>query len=567
MAQDFRGTYMQIMAYHYILTDRDLLQKITPEYFDTQFLQSCFSVAKEYALKFRTPPSKEELKEELGRKVEMTDSLSDQIESLYSNRYEDSNVGSDYMSSNVKNIAKWQDSRRACFNIVEFIKKHENLVRENPELASVYREKIRMMFDEMISINYDEEESRGMDFWQAESHKQDKLKRRTTGYPFLDDCMDGGYWDGSFIVFAGAPKVGKSQFLCNLCAESVLNGFNSLYITLELPEPMIIGRIGSNIFNIPHADYEKIANTEKMVEVIQNFRKGRIIPPGEFLVKSYPTSSMTAEDLEAFVLKEELARSTEEKRFKFHHIFVDYINIMKNPNNEYTENTYVKIKNISEHLKGVGVRNNWTIVTATQTNKSQYDSSDISAKDVAESSGLGATVDLMFGIIKDESCMINSQYYIKCIYDRVAPHMDEKKLFNFDGKYLRLKEDKNSPVVSCVMERQKTALENSFAKSKQLRTGVVNGANNNNAVVPPPTKSGVPTPPKIVGNIDLIGDAAEMGYPQAPNGGNINPRMYDSTNKFDSVVPNVPIYAKPDTMPTDDGDEAFMFGNKNGIRR
>ena len=566
MLQEFMGSYMQIMAYHYILTDRDLLQKVKPELFSTQFLQSCFSVAKEYTLKYLTPPSRDELKEEMSKKVEMNDGLSDQIDSLYANSFENSNVSGDYIKDQVTHLAPWADMQMMCFKMAEFIKKHDNTVRENPSLSTVYKEKLRMMFDEAISVNYEQEESPGMDFWQAESHKQDKLARRTTGYSFLDDCMDGGYWDGSFIVFAGAPKVGKSQFLCNLCAESVLHGYNSLYITLELPEPMIIGRIGSNIFNIPHADYEKIANTEKMVETIQNFRKSRLIPPGEFLVKSYPTSSMTAEDLEAFVLKEELKRSTEGKRFKFQHIFVDYINIMKNPNNEYTENTYVKIKNISEHLKGVGVRNNWTIVTATQTNKSQYDSSDINAKDVAESSGLGATVDLMFGIIKDETCMINSQYYIKCIYDRVAPHMDEKKLFNFDGKYLRLKEDKNAPVISCVVERQKTVLESALAKSKNNGVAPKFGTNGNSgSVVPPPTaiKSGVPTPPKIVGNIDLVGD---IGYHQQGNG-NINPRMYEATNTFEPAAPNMSFYTKQDSMPSDDGDEAFMFGNKNGMVR
>ena len=49
---------------------------------------------------------------------------------------------------------------------------------------------------------------------------------------------------------------------------------------------------------------------------------------------------------------------------------------------------YMKIKQIAEDLRAMGIRNNWLIVTATQINRNGYNSSDISMTDVAESAGL-----------------------------------------------------------------------------------------------------------------------------------------------------------------------------------
>ena len=48
-------------------------------------------------------------------------------------------------------------------------------------------------------------------------------------------------------------------------------------------------------------------------------------------------------------------------------MIIDYINIMKNWRNPNSENTYMKIKQIAEDLRAAAQRNDWSIVTATQT--------------------------------------------------------------------------------------------------------------------------------------------------------------------------------------------------------
>ena len=162
--------------------------------------------------------------------------------------------------------------------------------------------------------------------------------------------------------------------------------------------------------------------------------------------------------------------STDGHPFKFKNVFVDYLNIMKNYRNPNSENTYMKIKQIAEDLRAMGKKNGWCIITATQTNRSQFDTNDINASQISESSGLGATVDAMFGIIADALMMAQGKYYLKCIYDRVSPQANKKKLFDCNFTYLRISENVSEGIVD-------TSLISPVASSNKFIVGAAKKRN------------------------------------------------------------------------------------------
>jgi hypothetical protein len=106
----------------------------------------------------------------------------------------------------------------------------------------------------------------------------------------------------------------------------------------------------------------------------------------------------------------------------------------------------MKIKQLAEDLKAIGLKHDWAMITATQTTRSQYDTSDMTGAQVAESSGLNATVDAMFGIIADSFMKARGEYYLKCLYDRVAPEDNKRKKYLNDKTFLRITEDISSPI-------------------------------------------------------------------------------------------------------------------------
>lgn len=100
----------------------------------------------------------------------------------------------------------------------------------------------------------------------------------------------------------------------------------------------------------------------------------------------------------------------------------------------------MKIKQIAEDLRAMGIRNNWLIVTATQITRSGYNASDITMTDIAESAGLSHTADVMLGIIQDDLMRANQEYWLKVLKIRDGEGKGNKCKLNIDWNYMRLTE-------------------------------------------------------------------------------------------------------------------------------
>ena len=117
---------------------------------------------------------------------------------------------------------------------------------------------------------------------------------------------------------------------------------------------------------------------------------------GSLVIKEYPTASAHSGHFKALLTELSLKKS-----FKPDIIFVDYLNICASSRYRANANvnSYSYIKAIAEELRGLAVETNVPIVSATQTTRSGYGSSDVELTDTSESFGLPATADLMLSLI------------------------------------------------------------------------------------------------------------------------------------------------------------------------
>jgi archaellum biogenesis ATPase FlaH len=293
---------------------------------------------------------------------------------------------------------------------------------------------------ERNSINFSFDE--GLDFFNPENHKQLTQNTFSSGFPFIDTVLGGGFSAKALYVFMGMPKVGKSLWLGNIAAQAVKTGHNVAVLSLEMSDRKYVKRMGANILGVPVSEYNKIADDEQaMKKKLGSMMYDNLKVPGHLTIKEFPTSQASVNDIERYLKKME-----EIKGIKFKVIVVDYINIMKNWRNANSENTYMKIKQIAEDLRGMAMQNNWSIITATQTKQGDFDASDLSINSAAESSGLVATVDGMFGIIQDPIMYANKEYKLKILANRDDGYKNAYKVFSVDYKYMRITEDVNVPM-------------------------------------------------------------------------------------------------------------------------
>jgi hypothetical protein len=106
----------------------------------------------------------------------------------------------------------------------------------------------------------------------------------------------------------------------------------------------------------------------------------------------------------------------------------------------------MKIKQISEDLRAVAMEEQWAIITATQTNRTGWDSSDLSISSVSESGALLHTIDGLFGIVVNPEMKAKGECYIKYLADRVSGMENTRKRFTFDRKFSRIEEDMEAQI-------------------------------------------------------------------------------------------------------------------------
>ena len=160
-------------------------------------------------------------------------------------------------------------------------------------------------------------------------------------------------------------------------------------------------------------------------------------------VTSDPSSDLPA-------LLQELALK---KSFKPDIIFIDYLNICASSRYRAGSNvnSYSYIKAIAEELRGLAVETNLPIVSATQTTRSGYGSSDVELTDTSESFGLPATADLMFALISTEELEGMNQIMVKQLKNRYNdPTIRKRFVIGIDRAKMRLYDCEQSAQVDIV---------------------------------------------------------------------------------------------------------------------
>jgi len=214
-----------------------------------------------------------------------------------------------------------------------------------------------------------------------------------------------------------------------------------------MAEERIAERIDANLLNVPIQDIAELPKSlyENKVAGIAKKTQGTLI------IKEYPTASAHAGHFRS--LLNELALK---KSFKPDIIFIDYLNICASSRykGNLSVNSYSYIKAIAEELRGLAVEFNLPIVSATQTTRSGYGSSDVELTDTSESFGLPATADLMFALISTEELEDLGQILVKQLKNRYNdPTIHKRFVIGIDRAKMRL--------YDCEQSAQKDILDNS----------------------------------------------------------------------------------------------------------
>ena len=164
------------------------------------------------------------------------------------------------------------------------------------------------------------------------------------------------------------------------------------------------------------------------------------------------------------------------KSFRPDIIFIDYLNICASSRYRTNNNvnSYSYIKAIAEELRGLAVEANLPIVSATQTTRSGFASSDVDLTDTSESFGyLPATADLMFALISTEELEDLNQIMVKQLKNRYNdPTINKRFVIGIDRAKMRLYDCEQKAQNDIVDSNQDEEYNEKESKLKKVFCGV-----------------------------------------------------------------------------------------------
>ena len=403
---------------------RKVIPFIKPEYFEDNHQKIIFEEIQNFVEKYNQVASKEILCIEVENRNDINDSSFKEVVGMITS-LEDELSEFEWL---IDTTEKWCRDRAIYLALMESIALADGTDEKKGRdaIPSILSDALAVSFDAHVGHDYlADYEAR----YETYHRKEDRVE---FDLEYFNKITKGGLPNKTLNIALAGTGVGKSLFMCHVASSVLLQGRNVLYITMEMAEEKIAERIDANLLNVPIQDLTDLPRSTFENKVTKLSTKTQ----GSLIIKEYPTASAHSGHFKA--LLNELALK---KSFRPDIIFIDYLNICASSRYKsgVSVNSYSYIKAIAEELRGLAVEAQVPIVSATQTTRSGYGSSDVELTDTSESFGLPATADLMFALISTEELESLGQIMVKQLKNRYNdPTVNKRFIVGIDRAKMRL---------------------------------------------------------------------------------------------------------------------------------
>lgn len=410
---------------------KDYGRKVIPflkkDYFHDQSDKILFELIENYVTKYNRFPTKESLTIDLSSVNGINDSQEKIVSSNIEQLTFDPETELDWIVDKTEKFVQEKAVYNAIMKSIQILddKEAKNNKGSIPQILS---DALAISFDTNIGHNFIDDSDSRYEFYHR---KEDRIP---FDIEYLNRITKGGLPNKTLNVLMGSTGTGKSMFMCHFAASNLMIGKNVLYITMEMAEERIAERIDANLLNVTMDELGEM-NKETYDRKL-NKVKGKTT--GKLIIKEYPTAGAGSANFRHLINELKL-----KKNFNPDIVYIDYLNICSSSRLKYGNNvnSYMYVKAIAEELRGLAVEFNLPIVSATQTNRSGVNNSDLELTDTSESLGLPMSCDMLFGIISSEELESLGQMMIKQLknryndlatYRRFVVGVDRAKMKVFD---------------------------------------------------------------------------------------------------------------------------------------
>lgn len=384
---------------------RQILPFIKPEYFSSPSYKECFLKISEHFLKYDSFPSKDELLVNLQKST-----LPEQI---YNSAVTDAD--DIYETSKTPVDATWlrTQTETYCKDRSLFLALQRAIdIADGTDKNNLSTTAIPDILSEALSLNF--ATKLGHDYFDDFKERYDYYVSPVSKIPFRLDMMntatEGGVERKTLNIVGAQTGGGKSLFLTNISSDYIKDGYNVLYISLEMTEKKIAQRIDANLLNVninelKHLPYPVYENAMK---------KNQAQYKGRVKVVEFPPHSVSVANLKVLL---------REYKTKFNFIpdviIIDYLGICASARMKIANtNSYMYYKSVAEELRAFAIENDIVMWSALQLNRGAMGSTDVGMENTSDSIGGPMTFDFYFALIVSQDMIRLNQVKIKQLKSR-----------------------------------------------------------------------------------------------------------------------------------------------------
>jgi replicative DNA helicase len=388
---------------------RKVLPFVKPEYFSDKTERLIHKEVNDFILKYNSLPSYEALvlsvKETNGLQEEEVKKVVEYLRDVNANKEDISKI--DWLIDVTEKFCQEKAVYNAVLESIHILDGKDKNQNDKGAIPKILSDALAVTFDTNVGHDYLENSNERYDFYHR------KEERIPFDLDYFNKITKGGLPAKTLNIALAGTGVGKSLFMCHVAAGAMVQGKSVLYITMEMAEEKIAERIDANLLNTNLDDLMSLPKDiyDKKVARVKDMTTGKLI------IKEYPTAAASVTHFRALLNELNLKRN-----FIPDIIFIDYLNICASSRLKVGSNvnSYTYVKSIAEEIRGLAVEFNVPIVSATQTTRSGFTSSDPGLEDTSESFGLPATADLMFALVSSEELEELGQIMVKQLKNRYS---------------------------------------------------------------------------------------------------------------------------------------------------
>lgn len=406
---------------------RKVVPFLSTDYFHNKSDQVVFKLIEEYVGKYNAFPSKEALLIDLSQKPlkqELYDECAQVVTEITGPSTIDKSV--DWLTDTTEKFCQDKAIYNAIMESIKILDDKSEKKLTKGAIPKILQDALGVSFDNNIGHDFIEDAAERYEFYHR------KEQRLQFDLDFFNKITSGGIPNKTLNIALAGTGVGKSMFMCHCAAANLKDHKNVLYITLELAEERVAERIDANLLDCPIQELVNLPRDtyDKRMSRLREQSKGKLI------IKEYPTASAGSANFRHLLNELKIKRN-----FVPDIIYIDYLNICVSSRVKAGSNvnSYTLVKAIAEELRGLAVEFNVPIVSATQTNRTGFSSSDVGLEDTSESFGLPATADFMFALITTEELAQQGQILVKQLKNRYSdPDRFKRFVIGVDKSKMRL---------------------------------------------------------------------------------------------------------------------------------